>query len=123
VAEDLSLIQNMLVKFDVFFSVLTFLTLVSLYFLLRWLLQRTFRQLTPLEEALRAFQLGHKINLTPESYPLEVRSLIEGLNLALAQSTLQFEKSRQLNGNLSHSLKTPKLDFSINRRARTASVS
>ncbi|MCF6254482.1 MAG: sensor histidine kinase, partial [Thiomicrorhabdus sp.] len=107
VAEDLSLIQNMLVKFDVFFSVLTLLTLVSLYFLLRWLLQRTFRQLTPLEEALRAFQLGHKINLMPESYPLEVRSLIEGLNLALAQSTLQFEKSRQLNGNLSHSLKTP----------------
>ncbi len=107
VAEDLSLIQNMLVKFDVFFSVLTLLTLVSLYFLLRWLLQRTFRQLRPLEEELRAFQLGHKINLTPESYPLEVRSLIEGLNLALAQSSLQFEKSRQLNGNLSHSLKTP----------------
>lgn len=107
VAEDLSLIQNMITKFDLFFSVLTLLTLISLYFLLRWLLQRTFRQLRPLESALRDFQLGHKINLTPESYPLEVRSLIEGLNLALAQSSLQFEKSRQLNGNLSHSLKTP----------------
>lgn len=107
VAEDLSLIQNMITKFDVFFGVLTLLTLISLYFLLRWLLQRTFRQLRPLEGALRDFQLGHKINLTPESYPLEVRSLIEGLNLALAQSSLQFEKSRQLNGNLSHSLKTP----------------
>lgn len=107
VAEDLSLIQNMIIKFDVFFSVLTLLTLISLYFLLRWLLQRTFWQLRPLESTLRDFQLGHKINLTPESYPLEVRSLIEGLNLALAQSSLQFEKSRQLNGNLSHSLKTP----------------
>ncbi len=107
VAEDLSLIQNMIVKFDLFFSVLTLLTLISLYFLLRGLLQRTFQQLRPLEEQLRAFQLGHKIHLNPDEYPLEVRSLIEGLNLALAQSTLQFEKSRQLNGNLSHSLKTP----------------
>ncbi|VAW47268.1 hypothetical protein MNBD_GAMMA03-1065 [hydrothermal vent metagenome] len=107
VAEDLSLIQNMIAKFDVFFGVLTLMTLVSLYFLLRWLLQRTFRQLKPLEAQLRAFQLGHKIHLKPQSYPLEVRSLIESLNLALAQSSLQFEKSRQLNGNLSHSLKTP----------------
>ncbi len=107
VAEDLSLMQNMITKFDVFFGVLTLLTLVSLYFLLRWLLQRTFRQLRPLEAQLREFQLGHKIHLQPTEYPLEVRSLIESLNLALAQSSLQFEKSRQLNGNLSHSLKTP----------------
>jgi len=107
VAEDLSLIQNMIVKFDLFFGVLTLITLVSLYFLLRWLLQRTFQQLKPLEEQLREFQLGHKIHLRPSEYPLEVRSLIESLNLALAQSSLQFEKSRQLNGNLSHSLKTP----------------
>jgi len=107
VAEDLSLIQNMIAKFDVFFGILTLLTLVSLYFLLRWLLQRTFRQLKPLESQLREFQLGHKVHLKPNEYPLEVRSLIESLNLALAQSSLQFEKSRQLNGNLSHSLKTP----------------
>ncbi len=107
VAEDLSLIQNMITKFDVFFGLLTLIALVSLYFLLRWLLQRTFCQLKPLEEQLRAFQLGHTIHLKSNEYPLEVRSLIESLNLALAQSTLQFEKSRQLNGNLSHSLKTP----------------
>ncbi len=107
VAEDLSRIQNMIFKFEVFFGVLTLFTLISLYFLLRWLLKRTFQQLSPLESQLRAFQLGHKVHLKPECYPLEVRSLIEGLNLALAQSSLQFEKFRQLNGNLSHSLKTP----------------
>lgn len=107
VAEDYSRIQNMLLKFDVFFGVLTLLSLLSLYFLHRGLLKRAFGQIAPLESQLREFKLGHKIHLIPENYPQEVQALIEGLNLALEQSSLQFEKSRQFNGNLSHSLKTP----------------
>ncbi len=107
VAEDHTPIQNLLLKFDVLFSLFTLLSLVSIYFLHQWLIRRSFAQLSPLESTLRAFQLGHQIQLDPLDYPLEVQSLIESLNLALAQSSLQFKKSRQLNGNLSHSLKTP----------------
>lgn len=107
VAEDHTPIQTLLMKFDLFFGLFTLLTLISLYFLHQWLIKRAFQQLNPLEALLREFHLGHKIVLKPEDYPLEVQTLIESLNLALEQSLLQFQKSRQLNANLSHSLKTP----------------
>ncbi len=107
VAEDHTPIQTLLLKFDLFFGLFTILTLISMYFLHQWLIKRAFQQLNPLEALLREFHLGHKIVLKPENYPLEVQTLIESLNLALEQSLLQFQKSRQLNANLSHSLKTP----------------
>lgn len=56
---------------------------------------------------MRDFNLGHKVLIKPEDYPVEVQALIESLNSALEQTSLQFQKSRQFNGNLSHSLKTP----------------
>lgn len=107
VAEDHTPIQTLLLKFDLFFGLFTILTLISLYFLQQWLIKRAFNQLSPLESILRDFNLGHKVVIKPEDYPLEVQALIESLNSALEQSSLQFQKSRQFNGNLSHSLKTP----------------
>ncbi|NPA71954.1 MAG: sensor histidine kinase [Gammaproteobacteria bacterium] len=107
VAEDHTPIQTLLFKFDVLFALFTLLTLISLYFLNKGLIKRAFRQLNPLEDQLREFKLGHKVSIEPKAFPQEVRVLIESLNLALDQSLLQFEKSRQLNANLSHSLKTP----------------
>jgi signal transduction histidine kinase len=107
IAEDHTPIQALLLKFDLFFGLFTILTLISLYFLHKLIIKRAFQQLHPLESLLREFHLRQKIVLNPEDYPLEVQALIESLNLALEQSLLQFEKSRQLNANLSHSLKTP----------------
>ncbi len=107
VSEDHTPIQLMLLRFDLFFGLLTILMLIALYFLQGWLIKRAFHQLTPLESILRDFNLGHEVAIVPEDYPLEVRALIASLNAALEQSSLQFQKSRQFNGNLSHSLKTP----------------
>ncbi|WP_019557411.1 sensor histidine kinase [Thiomicrorhabdus arctica] len=107
VVEDHTPIQTLLLKFDLFFGLFTILTLISLYFLHQWLIKRAFNQLAPLESILRDFNLGHKVLIKPEDYPVEVQALIESLNSALEQSSLQFQKSRQFNGNLSHSLKTP----------------
>ncbi len=107
VAEDHTPIQTLLLKFDLFFGLFTILTLISLYFLQQWLIKRAFNQLSPLESILRDFNLGHKVLIKPEDYPVEVQALIESLNSALEQTSLQFQKSRQFNGNLSHSLKTP----------------
>ena len=107
VVEDHTPIRTLLLRFDLFFGLFTILTLVSLYFLQQWLIKRAFHQLSPLESILRDFNLGHKVVIKPEDYPLEVQALIESLNSALEQSSLLFQKSRQFNGNLSHSLKTP----------------
>ncbi len=107
VVEDHTPIQTLLLKFDLFFGLFTILTLISIYFLQQWLIKRAFNQLSPLESVLREFNLGHKVLIKPEDYPVEVQALIESLNSALEQSSVQFQKSRQFNGNLSHSLKTP----------------
>ncbi len=107
VVEDHTPIQTLLLRFDLFFGMFTILTLICLYFLQQWLIKRAFNQLSPLESILRDFNLGHKVIIKPEDYPVEVQALIESLNSALEQSSLQFQKSRQFNGNLSHSLKTP----------------
>lgn len=107
VVEDHTPIQTLLLRFDLFFGLFTILTLLTLYFLQQWLIKRAFNQLSPLESILRDFNLGHKVVIKPEDYPVEVQALIESLNSALEQSSLQFQKSRQFNGNLSHSLKTP----------------
>ncbi len=107
VVEDHTPIQTLLLRFDLFFGMFTILTLISLYFLQQWLIKRAFNQLSPLESILRDFNLGHRVLIQPEDYPVEVQALIESLNSALEQSSLQFKKSRQFNGNLSHSLKTP----------------
>ncbi|WP_319381122.1 ATP-binding protein [Thiomicrorhabdus sp.] len=107
VAENHEPIQKVLFQFDLWFGVLTVLTLLSLYGLHKWLLRRSFSRLQPLESKLRDFQLGHRIQIDSNRYPLEVASLIDSLNLALQQSQLQFEKSRKRNADLSHSLKTP----------------
>ncbi|WP_319558377.1 sensor histidine kinase [Thiomicrorhabdus sp.] len=107
VAENHEPIQKVLFQFDALFGILTILALLSLYGLHKWLLKRSFSRLEPLENKLREFQLGHRIKIDSSLYPQEVASLIDGLNLALQQSQLQFEKSRQHNANLSHSLKTP----------------
>ncbi|MBO1927313.1 sensor histidine kinase [Thiomicrorhabdus sp. 6S2-11] len=107
IAENHSPIQQMVLRYDLLFALFTLFALLSLYFLHRWLLRRAFNRLNPLEQQLQAFQLGQSLELDKASYPQEVHSLLNSLQLALEKSRLQFEQSRQHNSNLSHSLKTP----------------
>ncbi|MBN2646789.1 MAG: sensor histidine kinase [Thiotrichales bacterium] len=106
-AENHDPIQQMVLRYDLLFALLTLLTLLSLYGLHRWLLKRAFDRLKPLETQLSAFRLGQGLDLRTDAFPQEVHSLLQALQLALEKSRLQFEQSRQRNSDVSHSLKTP----------------
>lgn len=107
VAENHDPIREVLIEFDTLFAILTLIALLSIYGFQRMILNNAFRQFKPLEAKLQSFQKGEKVEIKAEEYPLEVRSLVESLNLTLQKSHQQFERSRQLNSDLSHSLKTP----------------
>jgi len=107
VAEDHSPIQESLNRFDWLFGTFALVTLVMLYLLQKWVLQRTFKQLTPLERQLKELEFTHQLNIDQNQYPKEVASLIEALRYALNQAGKQLKTSRQSNANLSHALKTP----------------
>jgi len=107
VAEDHSPIQASLNRFDWLFGIFALVTLVMLYLLQKWILQRTFKQLTPLEKQLKELEFTHQLNIDQNQYPKEVASLIEALRYALNQAGKQLKTSRQSNANLSHALKTP----------------
>lgn len=107
IAEDHSPIQESLTRFDWLFGGFAFVTLLMLYFLQKWILQRTFKQLLPLEKQLKELELTHQLNIDDVQYPKEVASLIEALRHALTQAGKQLKSSRQSNANLSHALKTP----------------
>ncbi|WEJ62966.1 ATP-binding protein [Thiomicrorhabdus lithotrophica] len=107
VAEDHSPIQESLNRFDWLFGTFALVTLVILYLLQKWVLQRTFKQLTPLERQLKELEFTHQLNIDQNQYPKEVASLIEALRYALNQAGKQLKTSRQSNANLSHALKTP----------------
>lgn len=107
VAEDHSPIQESLNRFDWLFGIFALVTLLMLYLLQKWILQRTFKQLTPLEKQLKELEFTHQLNIDQNQYPKEVASLIEALRYALNQAGKQLKTSRQSNANLSHALKTP----------------
>ena len=107
VAEDHSPIQASLHRFDWLFGIFALVTLVMLYLLQKWILQRTFKQLMPLEKQLKELEFTHQLNIDQNQYPKEVASLIEALRYALNQAGKQLKTSRQSNANLSHALKTP----------------
>ncbi|MEA1987913.1 MAG: ATP-binding protein [Pseudomonadota bacterium] len=107
VAEDHSPIQASLNRFDWLFGSFALVTLIMLYLLQKWILQRTFKQLTPLEKQLKELEFTHQLNINQHQYPKEVASLIEALRYALNQAGKQLKTSRQSNANLSHALKTP----------------
>ncbi|BCN92524.1 sensor histidine kinase [Thiomicrorhabdus immobilis] len=107
IAEDHSPIQQSLKRFDWLFGGFALVTLLILYFLQKWILQRTFKQLSPLEKQLKELELTHQLNIEDVPYPKEVASLIEALRHALTQAGKQLRSSRQSNANLSHALKTP----------------
>ena len=107
VAENHDPVRQVLLRFDALFALLTLLAMASIYVMQSQTLRRVFQRLKPLEDNLQAFQLGRKVEFDASQYPLEVRSLIESLNLALDNSRLQFELARQRNSDLSHALKTP----------------
>ncbi|WP_130536555.1 sensor histidine kinase [Thiomicrorhabdus indica] len=107
VAENHDPIQEVIVEFDTQYALLTLMAIFSVYLLQAQILRRTFNRLKPLETKLQAFQLGHNVQFDPHDYPIEVRNLVNSLNLALKTSKQQFEQTRARNSDLSHSLKTP----------------
>ncbi|WP_024851206.1 sensor histidine kinase [Hydrogenovibrio kuenenii] len=107
VAEDHSPIRHTIHIFDAVIAALTFISLIALYFLQRYLLQKGFNRLTPINSALAALHKGKAVTLNPQDYPTEVTGLIESLNQAVDSASTLLEKSRQSNANLAHSLKTP----------------
>lgn len=107
VAENHDPIREVLLEFDSLFALLTIFTLLSIYGFQRWILNNTFARFKPLERKLQAFQKGQEIELRSQDYPQEIQSLVRSLQLTLNNSRQQFIRSRQMNSDLSHSLKTP----------------
>lgn len=107
VAEDHSPIEESLQRFDWLFGLLSILTLAILFLLQKWILKRTFKQLTPLEKQLQSLELSVQQSINAEAYPVEVSSLILALNQAIQLANKQFSQARRSNANLSHALKTP----------------
>lgn len=107
VAEDHSPIQHTIHIFDAVIAGLTLFSLIALYFLQHYLLQKGFNRLTPINKALAALNEGKAVTLNPNDYPTEVSTLIDSLNQAVGSASTLLEKSRQSNANLAHSLKTP----------------
>lgn len=107
VAEDHSPIQESLTYFDWVFAIFAMSTLLLLYLLQKWILKRTFKQLTPIEQQLKNLEVTHQFNLDNSQYPKEVEPLIDALKSALQQASKQLKTSRESSANLSHGLKTP----------------
>jgi len=107
VAEDHTPIQHMIHLFDIVIVILALISLMILYLIQRFLLQKGFHQLKPINNVLAALHKGKAVKLDPSDYPSEVSSLIDSLNQAVSSATTLLEKSRQSNANLAHSLKTP----------------
>lgn len=108
VAENHLPIQQALYRFDLLFSMLALITLLTVLLWTRRLLQHSFAPLQQVRAAIaRAHHMPDELDALPSHLPAEIAPLVETLRETLAQLHDQLAHFRHANADLAHSLKTP----------------
>ncbi len=106
VAEDLSQLQQRLLKNALLLLVLTTFFLFLILFIQRRIVRRSFTPLRQLAHEIEQLERGDISQLT-EAVPLEVQPLVVEVNRLLMVMELRLDRSRHALGNLAHALKGP----------------
>lgn len=106
IAEDITPLHSIQRQFELYLLGLVVLSIPVLLLWQRMMLQRGFRRLEPLRNALEEQRAGSGVEL-PQQVPSEVRPLVNAINQRLARSGEQIKRSRTALGNLAHELKRP----------------
>ncbi len=106
VAEDISAINQQIATFQRNYFLLSAILLAFLLLLQFFLLRRTLKPLTGVQSDLQNLGRG-ETNRIREDVPTEIRPLVREVNRLLQLLNQRVERSRQMVGNLAHSLKTP----------------
>ncbi|MCW8922803.1 MAG: HAMP domain-containing histidine kinase [Gammaproteobacteria bacterium] len=106
VAENLSPLQQTLTRYSAALTGLTFVFLIILLLIQRYIVRRSFRPLDKLSNEIAQLEAGEIDQLT-ERVPDEVRPLVIEVNRLLSLMGRRLQRSRTALGNLAHALKAP----------------
>lgn len=106
VAEDMSLVNADIRRYQLGYAVLSALFLLFIGAVTAWTAARGLQPLRRAREELAALQRG-RIDTLDEAVPAEIKPLVRELNRLLALTNQRLERSRKAAGNLAHGLKTP----------------
>lgn len=106
VAEDISPLRHTLTIYSAGLIGLTFVFLIMLLTIQRYIVRRSFRPLYKLSDELAQLESGEIDQLTVQ-VPDEVRPLVIEVNRLLSLMGQRLQRSRSALGNLAHALKTP----------------
>ncbi len=106
VAEDISPLQQTLTRYSSGLIGLTFVFLIMLLMIQRYIVRRSFLPLHKLSNEIAQLESGEIEQLT-EQVPDEVRPLVGEVNRLLSLMGQRLQRSRTALGNLAHALKAP----------------
>jgi signal transduction histidine kinase len=106
VAEDINDLLTALHTFNVYFALASGLLLVSLALIQSFIVKRSLRSLSTINDELQALS-GGEIKALSKQVPSEIHPLIDKVNQLLQLLREQLKRSRNATGNLAHGLKHP----------------
>ncbi len=106
IAEDISLTEESLARFQILYAGVSLVVLVFLIFLQTFLVKRSFATLENVREELVRLGKG-EIDRVNEDVPGEIYPLVKEFNGLLVIVDQRLQRSRNALGNLAHALKTP----------------
>ncbi len=106
VAEDVSVIEGSLRRFNIGFGVLMLAAIAGIAAVQGAIVHRAFRPLEGVRQAMQRLESG-EIERLPEGVPLEIQPLVGEVNRLLMILRRRVDRSRNALGNLAHALKGP----------------
>ncbi len=106
VAEDITPLHQSLEKLTLVLAISSFVALIVLLVVQRWVVLRTLRPLHKVTRELESLSSGELTELSA-SVPDEIKPLVDEVNRLLQLIAQRLQRSRNAMGNLAHSLKHP----------------